>query len=312
MLLTASFGFAKTVWLSSLDLAQMTCGWSVPKTDLGIAGTPLSIGGTQFTIGVGTHAESKLRVELGGKATRFFAKVGVDDSAGTRGSVEFLVLGDGKVLWRSGPLTGGKPAVTVDANLKGVRILTLRATDAGDGTDSDHADWAAAGIEMQGGAAMPVALQPYERFAVRTKTFATEFQVGDDGRLYQHALGEPETTRPPRRFDEAYPQWGDGYIWEPAVQVTHADGNTSTHLLYQSVTRTNEAAGREVVRINLRDAAYPFEVTLCFRAHINRDLVEQWTEIRNHERGAVKLERMASSSLLLSPTNVYLTHFFRD
>jgi alpha-galactosidase len=311
-LLTASFGLAKTVWISSLDLGRMTCGWSVPKTNLGIAGTPLRIGGMQFTNGIGTHAESKLRIDLGGKAARFFARVGVDDSAGTRGSVEFLVLGDGKVLWRSGLLTGGKPATPVDANLNGVRILTLRVTDGGDGTDSDHADWAAAGIEMQAGAPMPVALPPYETISLKTKDFALEFRVGDDSRLYQHALGEPETTGPPQRFDEAYPQWGDGYIWEPALQVTHADGNTSTDLLYERVTRTNEASDRETVRVNLRDPQYPLEVTLCFRAHFKRDLLEQWTEIRNYERGAVKLDRMASSSLLLSPTNVYLTHFFGD
>ncbi len=139
-----------------------------------------------------------------------------------------------------------------------------------------------------------------------------DFQVGDDGRLYQRALGEPEATGLPQRFEEAFPPWGDGYIWEPALQVTHADGNTSTDLRYQSVTRTNEAADRELVRINLRDPAYPFEVALCFRAHFKRDLLEQWTEIRSHERGSVKLERMASSSLLLSPTNLQLTHFFGD
>jgi alpha-galactosidase len=312
LLLTVCSISAKSVWLSSLDVTQMTCGWSVPKTNLSISGTPLSIGGTQFTNGVGTHAESKLRLDLGGKATRFFAKVGVDDGAGTKGSVEFLVIGDRKVLWRSGLLTGEKPALPVDVNLRGVRILTLSATDGGDGTDSDHADWAAAGIEMQDGAAMPVALPPYETIGVKTKDFTLELRVGDDSRLYQHAIGEPQTTALPQKFDEAYPQWGDGYIWEPALQVTHADGNTSTHLLYESVTRTNEATDRELVQITLHDPEYPFEVALCFRAHFDRDLVEQWTEIRNRERGAVKLERMASSALLFSPTNVYLTHFFGD
>src|SRR6266480_2022543 len=71
---------AETVWLSSLDLTRMTSGWSIPRADLGIAGQPLSIGGKQFAQGLGTHAESKLRVHLGRKASRFFAHVGVDDS----------------------------------------------------------------------------------------------------------------------------------------------------------------------------------------------------------------------------------------
>src|SRR2546427_8241741 len=98
------------VWLSSLDLTRMTSGWSVPKADLGVAGKPISIAGKQFARGVGTHGESRLRVDVGGKASCFFAQVGVDDSAAGQGSVEFIVIGDGKVLWRSGLLTGGKPA----------------------------------------------------------------------------------------------------------------------------------------------------------------------------------------------------------
>jgi alpha-galactosidase len=308
----ASLAFAETVWLSSLDLSRMTCGWSVPKADLGVVGKPLSIAGKPFTRGVGTHAESCLRVDLRGRASRFFAQVGLDDSAGGQGSVEFIVSGDGKILWRSGLLTGGKAPLPVDVNLSGVRVLTLRVTDGGDGSGSDHADWAEAGIEMQAGASKPTAILPYETFGLKTKAFALEFQVGDDGRLYQRALGGPAANDPPQRFDEAYPQWGDGYIWEPALQVSHADGNTSTDLLYDSATRTNEAPDRELLRIKLRDPAYPFEVTLCIRAHRDRDLLEQWTEIRHHESSAVKLDRMASSALLLSPTNLHLTHFFGD
>ncbi|HZI30723.1 MAG TPA: NPCBM/NEW2 domain-containing protein, partial [Candidatus Binatia bacterium] len=82
---------AETVSLSSLDLGQMTSGWSVPKAGHEIAGGPLSIHGEKFTDGVGTHATSKMRVKLNGNAKRFTAEVGVDDSAGTEGSVEFVV-----------------------------------------------------------------------------------------------------------------------------------------------------------------------------------------------------------------------------
>ena len=48
------------------------------------------------------------------------------------------------------------------------------------------------------------------------------------------------------------------------------------------------------------------------RADHERDVVEQWTEIIHHESGVVTLERMASTALVLPPTNVYLTHFFGD
>src|SRR5258706_12123930 len=143
---------------------------------------------------------------------------------------------------------------------------------------------------MHAGGTTPTTPHPYETFAFKTKIFAWEFQGGDDGRLYQRALGASAANEPPQRFDEAYPQWGDGYIWEPALHVSHADGNTSIALLYDSATRTNEAPDRERLRIKLRDPAYPFEVLLCFRAHRGRDLLEQWAEIRHREPTAVKLE----------------------
>src|SRR5258708_36099613 len=77
---------AETAWLSSLDLSQMTSGQSVAKTNVGVVGTPLRIGGKEFARGMGTAAESRLRVDVAGKASRFFAQVGVDDSAGGQGS----------------------------------------------------------------------------------------------------------------------------------------------------------------------------------------------------------------------------------
>ncbi|HXU75260.1 MAG TPA: alpha-galactosidase, partial [Methylomirabilota bacterium] len=158
----------------------------------------------------------------------------------------------------------------------------------------------------------PIALPAYETFALKTARFGIDFRVGDDGRLYQRAIGAPEVNQRSERWDEAYPQAGDGYIWEPALQAVHADGNTSTSLVYDGLTRTNEAVGRELVRIRLRDPAYPFEVALCFRLHQDRDVVEQWAEIRHRESHPVQLERMASSGLLVMPTNLHLMHFFGD
>jgi alpha-galactosidase len=155
-------------------------------------------------------------------------------------------------------------------------------------------------------------LPPPEEFGVQTKNFALNFEVGDDGRLYQRAVGAADVNTKLLRTDEIFPQAGDGYVWEPALQVVHADGNTSTALIFDGVTRTNDDAGRELTQIKLHDPAYPLEVTLNFRADRDRDVIEQWTEIVHHESGPVTLQRMASTALLLPPTNVYLTHFFGD
>ena len=309
----ASPVLAGTVWLSSLDLSQMTAGWSVPKADREITGQPIVIAKEQFAHGVGTHAASNFRVDLGGQATRFTAQVGVDDSAGAQGSVEFIVSGDGKILWQSGLMTGGQPAKSVDVDLTGVKTLDLRVTDGGDGSSNDHADWADAKIVMEDGAAKPVALAPYEIFNLHTRTFELDFQVGDDGRLYQRAVGAADANGQLLRSSEAYPQAGDGYIWEPALQIVHADGNTSTDLQYEHLTRSHDETGRELVRIYLHDPAYPVEVVLCFRIDADRDVIEQWTEITHHESAPITLEHMASSALLLSTnTTVSLTHFFGD
>lgn len=144
---------------------------------------------------------------------------------------------------------------------------------------------------------------------VAASAFSLDFEVRKDGRLYQHPIAGDDGRL--SRDDEAYPQAGDGYLWQPALEVTHADGNTSTSLRFVSVTHTNETAGRELARIRLRDAAYDFDVTLCFRVHRELDVVEQWTEINHAEPGPVTLQRMASTSLRVG-TNVYLTHFFGD
>src|ERR1700677_1220395 len=152
-----------------------------------------------------------------------------------------------------------------------------------------------------------------QTISLKTKSLAMDFQVGDSGRLYQIPIGEAglSDNEKHRRDQEFYPQAGDGYIWEPALQAVHADGNTSTMRVYDNVTQTNESADIQSTRIHLHDPAYPLEVTLCFRTHYDEDVIEQWEEIQHQESGTVLLQRMASSSLLFS-TNVYLTHFFGD
>src|SRR6202012_2665558 len=112
---------------------------------------------------------------LGGQASRFQAKVGLDDSAGGKGSVAFLVIGDGKILWQSELMTGQQPAESVDVDVKNVKVLELRVTDGGNGSSNDHADWADAAIVMNAGASAPTALPLHEKFAITTKSFTLNF-----------------------------------------------------------------------------------------------------------------------------------------
>ena len=141
---------AEVVRLGELDLSKMSSGWGKPLVDQSVTGKTISAGGRTFDRGIGTHAESTLYVNLDGKVERFKAFVGVDDAAGRRGSVRFILYGDGKRLFDSGVMKGGQEAKAVDVPLLGVRQLRLMVTSAGDGADFDHADWAQAEFVVAG------------------------------------------------------------------------------------------------------------------------------------------------------------------
>lgn len=133
----------------------MSQDWGEPKKGLSVEGNMLRVGGVTFgeqpspipQIGVGTHANSEIDIDLGGVATRFVASVGVDDEVGKRGSVRFRVIVDGKQVVETPVMRGGDPALRIQADLTKARTLRLVVDDAGDGNSYDHADWAEAAIE---------------------------------------------------------------------------------------------------------------------------------------------------------------------
>lgn len=107
-------------------------------------GHPLTIGGVVYGDGLGVHAESAVEFYAAKRCERVTAEVGVDDEKGDRGSVTFSVWADGKEVASTGTLTNAMPAETVSAEVTGAEVVRLVVTDAGDGNDSDHADWAEA------------------------------------------------------------------------------------------------------------------------------------------------------------------------
>jgi alpha-galactosidase len=140
---------AETVWLDDLNLSSATQDWGEPHKNQSVEGHTLTIGGKTFERGFGTHAESVLHINLDGAAQKFSASVGVDDEVkgNPASSVEFVVRGDGKVLWQSGVMHAGDAAKDCEADLAGVKSLVLEVGDAGDGISFDHADWADAKFE---------------------------------------------------------------------------------------------------------------------------------------------------------------------
>lgn len=154
-------------------------------------------------------------------------------------------------------------------------------------------------------------LAAHQTFSLNTKTLSITLEVGADGRIYQHPISVDSKTGELKRDDELYPQSGDGFVWEPALQVVHADGNTSTTLVAGDLWQTNETPDITITKIGLHDPAYPFSVALCFKTHHDEDVIEQWTEVSHSEHGTVLLQRVDSSALLFGG-DVYLTQFFGD
>ena len=104
-------------------------------------GRPLTIRGTSYPKGLGMHAPGEVTLWLGGACTGFAGVVGIDDEVTQPGSADFQVLGDGRALAASGIRRSADPAAPLAADVTGIRVLTLRTTDGGDGKNFDHADW---------------------------------------------------------------------------------------------------------------------------------------------------------------------------
>ena len=136
------------IYLSDLEPSTATAGWGSVRMDRSVAGNLIRVGGVSYGRGIGTHANSEIVFNLHGIFSRFRASVGIDDEVGNAAgaSVEFWVMGDGKILWQSGvKKRTDKPSVC-DIPLPNVRRLVLKVSDAGDGIDYDHADWADARV----------------------------------------------------------------------------------------------------------------------------------------------------------------------
>jgi len=140
----------KVVWLDEMNLKNAVTGWGATQSKKTVDNRPLTLRGTVYARGIGTHPPGSLSIDLGGRGVRFKATAGVDDEVGASGTVEFIVKGDGQKLWSSGVLKGQGEIRTCDIDLKNVKVLELLVDTTPDGYANDHADWADARIEYTG------------------------------------------------------------------------------------------------------------------------------------------------------------------
>ncbi len=110
-------------------------------------------------------------------------------------------------------------------------------------------------------------------------------------------------------FNSAYTPAGTWNLLEPAVQITHADGNMSLDLKYINSNTKQLDENVSLTSILLKDPVYADEITLYYKTYFKENVVEQWTVIKNSEKKAIRMEKYASANLYFYADDYYLTHY---
>ena len=110
---------------------------------------------------------------------------------------------------------------------------------------------------------------------------------------------------------EVYAGSGNEDYFEPAIAITHADGNMCTYLYYQSDEQHSVNGGTETV-IRLKDDKYPVNVTLHYVAYQKENVIKTWSEISHQEKKPVTLWRYASTMLYFNADKYFLTEYHSD
>lgn len=115
------------------------------RRDENAANQWLVLSRTRYRKGLGMKAPAMVVYAIDGRYATFLATVGIDDAArALKGNptVVFRVLADGKQVFHSGTMTPKSAPKAVRLDVRGVKELQLEVADAGDGSQSDWADWA--------------------------------------------------------------------------------------------------------------------------------------------------------------------------
>ncbi|ACA40143.1 NPCBM/NEW2 domain-containing protein [Lysinibacillus sphaericus] len=125
------------------DIEQITSNYFSYNKDQSFYKTQLSINGLKYDKGIGSHANSTIKYNLNGQYTKFTVDVGIDDQVTSgHGSVNFVIIADGKIIYISPVKKSHEPAEHVEVNITGKSTLELVTFNANDNIDNDHANWA--------------------------------------------------------------------------------------------------------------------------------------------------------------------------
>ncbi|HOV73242.1 MAG TPA: NPCBM/NEW2 domain-containing protein [Candidatus Hydrogenedentes bacterium] len=128
------------VFLDALEPVEATQGWGTLQRNQSVWEKPITIAGTLYRRGLGTHAPSRIVYALDGRHKRFQAWAGADSATGP--TITFEVWVDGTKRWESGLMKRDDPAKRVDLDVTDAKRLELIVGDGGNDLMADHADWA--------------------------------------------------------------------------------------------------------------------------------------------------------------------------
>lgn len=178
--------------------------------------------------------------------------------------------------------------------------------------------------------AMAMATTAVDAQTVRVSTNNTDLvlKVSPKGRLYQVYFGDKLKNAADydnltwntyaasdgavsTRGHEVYAGSGNEDYFEPAVAITHADGNMTTYLYYKGVETKAIEGGTETI-ITLQDNKYPDTVKLHYAAYDKENVIKAWTEISHKEKNPVTLWRYSSTMLYFDASKYFLTSYHSD
>lgn len=158
---------------------------------------------------------------------------------------------------------------------------------------------------------------------LETQSLSMVMTVGKDSILYFQYFGEKISDpslflekQTYRRADygtdlHAYLAAGGQNYREPALRVTHSDGDLNTELAYLSHRQSQMADGNVIeTTITMQDKKLPLIVELEIKAYRKENVFTQHVRIKNSEKKVVVLHNFYSSYLPVRAKKYYLNSFY--
>jgi hypothetical protein len=132
-----------------LFLVRAMQGSGELQIDRSVANIPMRVGGQSYATGLGTHADSWIRVRAA-KNGRLTGGCGVDDQKGDveklKSAIRCVIMNDAReVKFDSGPLQGTEPPRSFDVEMREGEEFVLEATTLSTDIGYGHVDW----VELQ-------------------------------------------------------------------------------------------------------------------------------------------------------------------